>query len=52
MLKHSTLARLNGYVVVIVEYGELFSRVRYAGHKGKQLCRDVFTVATADLDVY
>ena len=52
MMQYATLARLNGNVVVIVDYGTLFTRVRYAGHRGKQICRDIFTVATSDLEVY
>jgi len=48
-LKHSTFAEYYGYAVLIVTPGPEVTEVRYVGHLGKAIRKEVFEVETKSL---
>jgi len=49
IMKNSTLARINGLAVVILDYCHDFCQVRYVGAKGKEITKQPFQVDTNKL---
>lgn len=50
--QHSTVARINGLAVLILDYCGDFCQVRYIGHEGKQITKNQFKVDTEKLQEF